>query len=75
MKVHNLKKARQQRNVKVAIDNIQDILKVFDLTNKALENFKGYKSVQNVIALIKSERGILDSHLQKFKKLKDKSDE
>lgn len=75
MKVHDLKKARQTKNVKIAIDNIKDILRVFDLTTRALEIFKGYKSVQNVLATIKYERGILQSNLQKFTKVKEKADE
>lgn len=75
MTIFDLKKARRSKKVKIAVSNIVDILKVFDLTIRALEIFKGYTSVQNVLATLKYERGILQSHLCQFNKEKEKSDE
>lgn len=72
MKIHDLKTARQIKNVKIALDNIKDILKVLDLTIKALEHFKGYRAVQAILATIKYEKTILDAQMMQFKKLKEK---
>lgn len=72
MKVHDLKKARLAKNAKIACENISDIIRILDLTTRALNNFKGYKSVQSVISTVKAEKSILESHLVQFKKMKDK---
>lgn len=75
MKLYNIKKARINKNAKVACDNITDILKIFDLTTRGLKNFKGYTSVQRVLDSIQYEKNLLESHLNEFKKLKDNKDE
>lgn len=71
MKVRDLKKARQAKNAKIACENIRDILKVLDLSTRALEKFRGYKTVQNILSTMKFERTILDAHLKEFTKIKE----
>lgn len=76
-KVKSLKDHKQVVKSKVYIGHIEEILKVTDLTINALNHFKVYKSVANIINDIKEERAILVSQLVKLKKfIKEKeSDE
>lgn len=69
MSVHDLKKARLKKNAKTAVDNIQDVLKVINLTERALKPFKVYKPVQAIMQTLKDEKSILESHLKKLKEL------
>lgn len=61
MAVHNIK---DLKNARVFSQHIEAILQVINLTIKGLEMFKAYGSAQRILATLKEEKHILESHLK-----------
>lgn len=65
--VKSLSKFKQRKKNNLHKQNIQMILKVFDLTKRSLKYFETYSAAQQVILVIDNERRILESHLKQIK--------
>ena len=71
MSITSLKDFKQLKNAKIAYSHLQDILKVYNLTVKALDRppLNIYMSVQKILNQVKAEKSILEAHLNKYKKI------
>lgn len=67
--MENVTNLKQYKEAKAVIPHLEAILKVFDLTIKALKIFKAYIGVAKVLLVIEDQKLILESHLAKYRKL------
>lgn len=66
-KIHNIKSYKESL---IVINHIEAILKVIDLTIKALTHYRIYLPVQKILITLKEQKLTLEIHLEHHKKQK-----
>jgi hypothetical protein len=67
MSLHN---AKDYKLAKIFCNDLELILKIVGLAIRGLEQFRHYKPVTRLLYNLKEEKTILESHLDKYKKVK-----
>lgn len=73
--MNKITKLQDFKNIKRAalvVDDINTILKCIDLSTKAFNHYKKYTSCQEILNVLKSNKKMLEIHLNKYKKLLEK---
>lgn len=67
--------AKKYKLAKVICGDLELILKVVNLSLRGLEPYRPYTPVRRLIESLKEEKSILESHLEKQKKIKKEKGE
>jgi hypothetical protein len=68
-KLLNLQKIKDSKKSKLIIEDITTIIYSIDLCIKVFSAFKKYSACQEILAVLKSNKKLLEIHLNKHKKL------
>jgi len=67
--ITDIKKFKASKKAKVVYAELQQVIKIFDLTTTALRYFSKYSIVMEVISVLQSNRTLLEIHCKKYEKM------
>lgn len=70
--ISDLKKFKTDKKIKVILNDIQTILKIYSLTLTALKSFSKYGSVMEVMSILQNNKTLLEIQYNKYNRMLDK---
>jgi hypothetical protein len=64
--ISNIKDFKNKKKYTKVIEDIDNILKVFSLTQKSLSFFKQYIAVQELVSIIETQKTLLEMQRKKY---------
>lgn len=66
--VSDLGKFKNKKKYEKVVEDIDKILHILNLTQKSLSFYRSYKTVQEIISIVETNKTLLDLHLKKYTK-------
>lgn len=67
-KITSLQNVKDSRKLKLVAEDLENIIKIYNLSVQALSLYKKYIPCNETIAMLKSNKMLLEIHLNKIKK-------